>query len=131
MVAPEDRPDDDSHLPGATTGSSERAPQQLTSPILVFDLQAEAAQVRYEQGYREGERNANTLVKGPRLRIVLTALRRGARLQEHQAPGPVTIHTLSGHLRCHAGGQTLDLPAGHLASLEGSIPHDVEALEDS
>lgn len=116
---------------GQTTGSPERAAQQLRGSALRFDLAAEAAQLRIERGWREGDRSANTLVKFPDFRVVLTALRAGGRLQEHQAAGRVTIHTLEGRLRLHVQGESTDLPADHLLALEQGVPHDVEALTDS
>ncbi len=87
--------------------------------------------MRLERGYREGERNANTLVKTPQLRVVLTALRAGSRLHEHRAPGWVSVQTVEGHLRLQVAGETVDLPAGALVTLEPDLAHDVEALEDS
>ena len=117
--------------PGETSGSPERAPQHLADTLHVFDLQAELAQLRFERGYREGERNANTLVKGDTFRIVLTALRAGNRLHEHEAAGWISIQAVAGRLRVHAAGQTIELPSGHLLALAAGIPHDVEALVDS
>jgi quercetin dioxygenase-like cupin family protein len=119
------------HPSGETSGSSERAAQHLTGMQLAFDLAAECAQLRMERGYREGDRNANTLVKAEDFRIVLTTLHAGTRLQEHHAAGSVAIQTLSGHVRLRVGGETTDLPAGHLLALAADTAHDVEALEDS
>jgi quercetin dioxygenase-like cupin family protein len=119
------------HPSGETTGSAERAPQQLAGPLIAIDLAVEAAQLRTERGWREGDRNANTLVKTPDFRVVLTALRAGARLQEHQAAGRVSIQTLSGRVRLQVGAQNVELPTGHLLVLEPGLAHDVEALEDS
>ncbi|HLI27669.1 MAG TPA: cupin domain-containing protein [Chloroflexota bacterium] len=127
MAEPSDRP----HPGPQTSGSPERPPQQLVGPHLVFDLAAESAQIRYERGYREGDRNANTLVKTDGLRVVLTALRKGTRLQEHVAPGWTSVHALEGRLRLRFPDQTVELPAGHLLALAPRLPHDVEALEDS
>lgn len=31
----------------------------------------------------------------------------------------------------HADGRVIDLPMGHVLALDGAVPHDVEALEDS
>jgi quercetin dioxygenase-like cupin family protein len=103
----------------------------LTGPALHFDLEVEAAQLHYERGYREGDRGANTLVQTPGLHLVLTALRRDARLQEHRAPAHLTIHVLSGRLRVRVAAETYDLPAGHVLVLESGVRHDAEAVEDS
>ena len=117
--------------PGETSGSSQRAPQRLAAPALSFDLTVEANLLRAEQAWRDGDRNANSLVHEPDFRIVLTALRAGARLAEHGAEGRVSIHTLSGRLRLTLPDQTVDLPAGHILALEPGIRHDVEAVEES
>ena len=119
------------HGTGETTGSPQRAPQQLRGQLLAFDLAAEAGQLRAELAYQEGDRNANTLLKEPNARVVLTALRQGAHLQEHQTAGWVVIQTISGRVRLRALGQSVDLPTGHLVTLEPSVAHEVEALEDS
>lgn len=119
------------HTPGETTGSSMRAPQQLRGPLLTFDLAAEAAQLRAELAYQEGDRNANTLLKEANARVVLTALRQGARLQAHQTAGWVVVQTIAGRLRLRALGDSVELPPGHLLTLEPNVAHDVEALEES
>jgi quercetin dioxygenase-like cupin family protein len=103
----------------------------LAGPVLAFDLAAQAAQLRYEHGYREGERNAITLVHEPDFRIVMIGLRPGARIQEHRTAGRLSIQTLAGRLRLRLPEQTVELPAGHLLALEPGVTHDVEALEDS
>jgi hypothetical protein len=54
------------------------------------------------------------LVEEPTLRIVLVVMKRGARLREHDADGPVSVHTLADLLRLHLPTQSADLPAGHL-----------------
>src|ERR1051325_419474 len=119
------------HTPGETTGSATRGPQQLRGPLLTFDLAAEAGQLRAELTYQEGDRNANTLLKEQNARVVLTALRRGARLQEHQTAGWVVLQTITGRIRLRALGQSVELPAGHLLTLEPNAAHEVEALEES
>ena len=111
--------------------SAERLAQQLTAPLFTVDLAAELAQLREAEGWRRSGRSSRTLVKEGDLRVVLIALRAGARLEEHLAPGRITIHTLNGHLTIRAAEQTVDLPAGQVLTLARAIPHDVEATEES
>lgn len=94
-----------------------------------FDLTAEVARL-HDAGRWAGGRCARTLVKEADLRVVLVALRDGARLDEHRAPGPITIQTLAGHIRLRLGDRTVELPAGGLIALERDAPHAVEALGD-
>ncbi len=117
--------------PGQTTGSPARPPQVLEGPALSFDLAAQAMRLRDEPGYRHGDRNANTIVHEPDFRIVMIALKSGARIQAHRAAGRLSIQTLAGRLRLRLLDRTVELPAGHLLALEPDVSHDVEALDES
>jgi quercetin dioxygenase-like cupin family protein len=116
---------------GETSGSRQRPPQQLAGPILAFDLVREQEQLRQEESYRGGDRNAKTLVKQHGLSVVLTVMRKGTRLREHTAPGPISVQALAGHIRLHAVGDTVELPIGHVVTLDADVAHDVEAVEES
>jgi len=120
-----------SHPPGETTGTSERPPQRMASLVLAFDLAHEVAQLQEQTAWREGDRNAKTLVKEADFRVVLIALRAGARMEEHRAAGRISVQTLVGHIRLHTAGTNVDLPVGRLVSLEHDVPHAVEALDES
>ncbi len=116
---------------GETTGTSERPAQHLAGPTLTFDLAAETRQLRAEEAWHRGEHNAKTLMKEADFRVVLVAAKSGGRMHEHQAPGRLSIQTLSGRIRIHLHSGSVDLPAGHLLTLEPGIVHDVEALAES
>lgn len=103
----------------------------LTGRLLRFDLAAETEQLRQEDAWRTMSRNAKTLVKYPDLRLVLIVMKEGARMEGHKANESISIHALAGKLRLHLPQQAVELPAGHLLTLERTVPHDVEALEDS
>lgn len=70
-------------------------------------------------------------MKEPDFRVVLTALRPGAWVEQHAAAGRLTIQALHGCLRLHLGGKTVDLASGQVLALERQVPHDVEALDES
>ena len=118
-------------LAGETSGSAQRPPQHLALPTMSFDLELEAEKLRQEGSFRGGDRNARTLVKEHGLSVVLTVMRSGARLQEHKTAGALSVQTLAGHISLRVLQDTIDLPVGHVAMLDGNISHDVEALEES
>ncbi|MEJ7655298.1 MAG: cupin domain-containing protein, partial [Chloroflexia bacterium] len=115
---------------GTTTGSPQRQPEVLAAPVLAFDLIAELERLRGEDAYERGERNARTLVHEPDFRIVLIALKKGGKLEEHRAPARISIHALDGRLQVRVPLEVVELPAGRLLALEADIPHEVEALEE-
>ena len=108
-----------------------REPHPLKAKALSFDLAAEAERLKGEPTWQAHGHNAKTLVKHPDFRVVLIALRAGARMPEHKTDYCVTIHALEGELRLHLQGDTLDLASGSLLALEQTVLHDVEAVTDS
>jgi quercetin dioxygenase-like cupin family protein len=104
----------------------------LDRPLLQFDLTNELEQLHRDESWLQATgRSSKTLVKYPDLRIVLIAMKANTRMHEHTASARISVHTLRGHIRLHLPQRAVDLPAGHLLALGESLPHDVEAVEES
>lgn len=110
--------------------SALRPPGPIESPMLSFDLDAEIEKLRAENAWHGG-RNSKTLVKYSNFRIVLIALKRQTRMEEHKTEGRISVETVAGHVHMKVQDRVFDLPEGHILALERGIPHDLEALEDS
>lgn len=108
-----------------------RTSPSLSGSVMYVDLEAEEKQLYEEEQWRKLGRNAMTLVKYPDMRIVLTVMRPGARIERHKTEGRVAIQTLSGRIRLNLDSEVVDLPAGRLVTLDRMVEHDVEALEQS
>ena len=98
-----------------------------SQPVAAFDLDVEIA--RFPPTVPSGRR-AETLLKTPRLRVVLVTMRAGAELREHTAPGPITIQPLRGRFTLLADGGEREMTTGTLAALEAGTRHAVRATED-
>jgi quercetin dioxygenase-like cupin family protein len=127
MANPQDEP---RPHPGTTTGSDDRPAQQLAGALLFFDLSAELAQLQAEPTWDSGDRNAITLVKEGDLRITLTALRAGARMDPHRTDGYSSVQVMAGRLRV-VSADTHDLGPGDLLVIGKAVVHEVLALEDA
>ncbi|MHB8417547.1 MAG: cupin domain-containing protein [Myxococcales bacterium] len=108
---------------------AEGEPRGLAAPLHRIELSREADELRRIE--RRAGHLAKTLVKLPDLCVVLMTLEAGARLAEHRASGPFTIHVLSGRVNVHIDGQCVELPAGQLLGVARGLPHEVEATEAS
>lgn len=124
-------PRDRDAAPSAADPPLDVRPHTLAAPMLRFDLRTEIDEVRKQDSYHTGHPTGRTLVKEPDLRIVLMALRAGARLEEHRASGPISIQALEGALRLRVGEGHTELMPGSLLMVEAGVPHDVEASEDA
>ena len=95
--------------------------------ITQFDLNAEIE--RFPPDVPSGRRS-ETLIKTPRLRVVLITMRSGTELNEHVAPGTITVQPIRGRFAFTAGDDAREIMPGALVSVEGGIRHAVRALED-
>lgn len=121
---------------GAGSASSRENDPLRTSPslggtVMYVDLETAQKQLHEEEQWRKLGRNAMTLVKYPDMRIVLTVMRAGTRIEPHKTEGRVAVQSLAGRIRLNLGGEVVDLPAGRLVTLDRMVEHDVEAVEDS
>lgn len=119
----------DQGLPLGAPGAL-RHPAATGGPILGIDLAAVACQLQQESTW-SGNRNAVTLVKHQDFRLVLTALKAGARLARHGVRGSALIQVLAGRVRVTICDQDLSLGAGQVVSLDPNLNHEVSAVEDA
>jgi quercetin dioxygenase-like cupin family protein len=113
-----------------TGGSDEREARSLTGPLLRFDLAQEAARLRAESAYLDGDRNARTLVKADALRLVLVAFRMGAILDANDQRGTVALQALEGRLSVRVGPDAMEMAEGEVALVPADYPWVAVAVTD-
>ncbi len=72
-----------------------------------------------------------TLLRNQDMRIVLLILDRGARIPDHSADEPLTIHAVDGRAIVGLLGSSFDLSSGQLLAVERGVSHSVVAIEDT
>lgn len=103
-----------------------------------MDLAAIAHDVRREEAYGRDGHAARTLVRAHDLRVVLIAIKPGARLPEHATTSTSALQVLNGRLQLRLPRRPREhedrfeeLVPGGLLVLDGGLAHSVEALEES
>ena len=114
-----------------TFAEKEQELAALTAPLLSFDLNSEIDRLQTEEHWLKDGRVSRTLAKYSDFRIVLVLMRGGTLMQEHKADARISIHALRGRLSVQLPEKAVELSAGHLLVLEKSLPHDVNAIEES
>lgn len=105
--------------------------REMRGPLQSFDLDVEVSRLRGEKKWRLGCRNAITLRKGSGLSVVLLAMKAGDRLEEHAAPGPISLSAFEGSIRFSAAGETVEAGTGTVLTCDAGVRHSVEALSDA
>ena len=101
------------------------ATRELTR-LKVFRLEDEIERMNPEAS--SAGRRAETLVKSDQIRVVLVTMRNGATLDAHCAPGPITIHALSGGFDVRVEAESFRVNQGELIAIEPRVRHDVTAV---
>ncbi|HSK52007.1 MAG TPA: hypothetical protein VLA44_04575 [Clostridia bacterium] len=116
-----------------TTGTDEagRPSRSLRPALEVHDLGTEGVGLLGEPQWSDGDRNSKTLLKTESLRVVLTALRAGATMENDDPDEAVAIHGLQGSLAIGVDDGEVTVAAGQLVCLAGGDPWRLTATTDS
>jgi quercetin dioxygenase-like cupin family protein len=105
-----------------------------TSDIHAVELAKLARELASGDVFQKSGRVAVTLAREQRMTVVLTALKQGAEIHEHEAPGPVTLVVISGRVAVRPerpGGSETLLEAGSSAVFAAEVRHSLVGLLDS
>lgn len=118
------------HRFSTTGGSDERGARSLNAPLLRFELAEEAARLRAESAFLEGDRNARTLAKAGAFRLVLVVFRAGAIFDENDQRGSVALQVLDGRVDVRVGEDAIEISAGDVAVVSPEHPWTAIAKAD-
>ena len=107
----------------------------LHGPLQRFDLGAEVGRLMEEGAWQRGQRNSITLRKGEGMSVVLLVMKAGDRLEEHAAPGPLSLSVREGRIRFMVAEEVAEKVAeagsDTLLTCDAGVQHTVEALSDA
>jgi hypothetical protein len=105
--------------------------REINSPILLIDLPAYMEQIKNETAWQENDRNAITVFKSGKMRIVLVALHNKAEVQTARPDNLISIQVLKGKVSVIAHARETDAGRGQLVTLHDHIPYKIKALKKS
>ena len=103
----------------------------LQGPLQRFELSDEIGRLREEGAWQRGQHNSITLRKGESMNVVLLLMKAGDRLEEHAAPGPISLSVREGRIRFMAAEEVVEAGSDTLLTCDAGIRHTVEALSDA
>ena len=81
--------------------------------------------------YNEQKPAVQVLLDTDSSREIRIAMKKGQVMKEHKTPYPIVVEIFEGSVNFGVNGDTFFVRKGDLLSLEGNIPHDLKAEEDS
>ena len=84
-----------------------------------------------ELQYNENKPAVQVLMDTDSSREIRIAMRKGQVMKEHQTPYPIVVEIFEGKIVFGVKGEEHSVQKGDLLALEGNVPHDLRAEEDS
>lgn len=89
------------------------------------------ASLTQELEYNDNKPAVKVLMDTDSSREIRIAMKRGQVMKEHKTPYPIVVEIFEGQITFGVEGESHNLVKGDLVYLEGNIPHDLKAEEDS
>ena len=81
--------------------------------------------------YNESRPTIQVLLETDNGKEIRIAFKKGHVMKEHKTPFAIVVEIFEGSINFGVNGEVHSLNRGDLISLEGGVPHDLVALEDS
>ena len=94
-------------------------------------LNLEAAAAELKAKLPGSRRQTKSLARESGVSVIMMAMEAGDAIEEHSAPGVVTVQLVDGHAILVADGETFDLRPGEMLLFQPGVVHNVRAEEQS
>ncbi len=81
--------------------------------------------------YSDKKPSIQVLLETSTSKEIRIVFKKGQHMKEHKTPFPIVVHVFKGSIDFGVNDTKHTLKAGSLIALEGHIPHDLTAKEDS
>ena len=89
------------------------------------------ASLTKELEYNDSRPVVKILMDTDSSREIRITMKQGQVMKEHKTPYPIIVEIFEGHITIGAKGENHNLVRGDLVYLEGGVPHDLRAEQDS
>lgn len=81
--------------------------------------------------YNEKKPAIDILMETENSKEIRIAFRKGQVMKEHKTPFPIVVQVFKGEIDFGVNGEVKHLEEGTMISLDGGVPHNLIAIEDS
>ncbi len=103
----------------------------INAPMVVIDIPDYIKQIKKEKAWDKNDRNAITLFKGDRMRIILVAMHKKALMTTEHPENIFSVQVLNGKLKLHSTEEATEVKEDQLFVLHANIPYKIEAMKKS
>lgn len=105
--------------------------RKIDSPVLLIDLPSYIDQIKNEKAWEENDRNAITIFKTDKMRIVLVALHKKAKMETEHPENTLSLQVLKGKINVATTYASTEVDKEMILTLHEKIPYTISALKKS
>ena len=105
--------------------------RKIDSAVLLIDLPAFIKQIKDEKAWGQNDRNAITVFKTDKMRIVLVALHKNAKMETEHPENTFSLQVLKGKVNVATTYASTEVDKEMILTLHEKIPYTISALKKS
>jgi hypothetical protein len=103
----------------------------IDAPAVSVDLNKYIAQIKEEAAWKKNDRNAITVFKTPGLTMVLSALHKGAAMEDLEVEGVLVLQVVEGAITIESGNDSTTLGEKQLMVFHPECKQNITADEET
>ncbi len=103
----------------------------VDAPSVLVNIPDLIGQIKDEKAWDKNDRNAITVFKSDKMRIVLVAMHKDAEMQTEHPKNIFSIQVIKGKLKLHTNEDSVKVEKEQLFVLHENIPYKIEAVKKS
>lgn len=103
----------------------------VDAPLVVVNIPEFIKKIKKEKAWDKNDRNAITVFKSDKLRIILVAMHKKAEMTTEHPENIFSLQVLDGRVKLHSSEKTLEVREDDLFVLHANIPYKIEAIRRS
>jgi quercetin dioxygenase-like cupin family protein len=103
----------------------------VDAPVVLIDIPDFIKQLKKEKAWDKNDRNAITVFKSDKMRVILVAMHKKAEMTTEHPENIFSLQVIDGKVKLHTSEKTIEVREEQLFVLHANIPYKVEALKKS
>ncbi len=105
--------------------------RKIDSPALLIDLPHYINQIQDEKAWDDSDKNAITVYKNDKIRVVLVAFHKGAVMETERPENIFTVQVLKGKLNVATSYANTEVDKGKIMAIRDNVRYTITALRKS
>ena len=103
----------------------------IDAPVIMVNIPGLIKQIKKERAWKKNDRNAITVFKGNKMRIILVAMHNKAEMTTEQPENMLSVQVIKGKIKLYTNATAVEVQRKQIFVLHAHIPYKIEARKKS